>query len=69
MTDSRLRALNMLAARYGYQPAEVTGGGHLRFRHRRTGRLVFTAATPSDRRAMANIRAIFRRPPKVNSNP
>lgn len=58
------RVLDELAAQYNYLPAEITGGGHLRFRHRRAGRSVFTASTPSDRRTLANVRALFRRLPQ-----
>jgi hypothetical protein len=56
----RHRALNRLAAAYGFAPAEHTRRGHLRFRHA-SGAVVFAASTPSDRRAWRNTLALFRR--------
>jgi putative hemolysin len=60
VTRRLVRDLDRLAARYGFEPATVTGGGHLRYRHV-TGALVHAASSPSDRRARANLLAAFRR--------
>lgn len=39
----------------------ITGGGHVRLVHAPSGRFAIVAATPSDRRTLANVRALLRR--------
>lgn len=60
MSRRHTREVNRLAASHGFGRAEVTGGGHLRFRHP-CGVVVYTSATPSDRRARSNLVAQLRR--------
>lgn len=42
----------------------ITGGNHLRWTHTASGEVVFSAATPSDRRAILNIRKTLGRKEK-----
>jgi predicted RNA binding protein YcfA (HicA-like mRNA interferase family) len=49
-----LKRLRRLAERQGWR-VEPTGGGHLRWRSPRCGRVIFTASSPSDYRALQNI--------------
>lgn len=60
MTRRLTREVNRVAAAHGFQPGEHTGGGHLRYRHK-SGVVVHTSSTPSDRRAWLNLVAQFRR--------
>jgi len=52
-------SISELAASYGYEL--VRRSRHLIWQHRITGRLVTTARTPSDHRALKNIEGYFRR--------
>ena len=51
--------ISELAASYGYEL--VRRSKHLIWKHRITGRVVTTARTPSDHRALRNIESYFRK--------
>jgi hypothetical protein len=54
------RQLRSLASAYGWS-LEHTRGGHLKLTHPAAAVPIFTASTPSDRRALRNVRAELRR--------
>jgi len=54
------KALRDLASQYGLQISQ-TSGGHTKLTDPITGRSVFTAKTPSDRRTIRNVEALIRR--------
>lgn len=56
-----LRQLAIEAERYGFVFDGYGGSGHPRFRHRDTGDVRFSAATPSDWRSNRNLLAVMRR--------
>lgn len=53
--------MNELAARYGFDEARPTRGGHLVFQHRVNGRKVFHASSPSESRSNRNFESQLRR--------
>lgn len=57
-----MRSLIRLAIKRGYN-VELRNGGHYKFTAP-TGRFFFTSATPSDKRALANILADMKRAEK-----
>ena len=54
------KALRDLASRYGLEVAQ-TNGGHTRLTDPTTGQVIFTAGSPSDRRAVRNVEARIKR--------
>jgi predicted RNA binding protein YcfA (HicA-like mRNA interferase family) len=66
--NRRARELLRLARAAGWS-AEVTGSGHLRFRHPHTAAFVIAPATPSDRRWRQNALAALRRALRTSEIP
>lgn len=58
---NRARWLKTFMARHPDWDVDQTKGEHLRWRHRPSGKLVFTGGTPSDHRAFKNIEAMLKR--------
>lgn len=56
----RMTELRRELKRVGFT-ATPTRGGHIRFQHPAMAESVFTSATPSDHRAIQNLRALIRR--------
>lgn len=54
-----LKGLRKAAEAQGWT-VRITNGGHLRWDSPKGGKPIFTASTPSDRRALANIRSMLR---------
>jgi hypothetical protein len=54
-----IRDIELIAAAYNF--SRVPSRKHLKFKHNQTGRMVFTSLTPSDHRAIPNIKARFRK--------
>ena len=54
------KALRGLAARYGLELSQ-TNGGHSRLLDPSTGKVIFAAGSPSDRRAIYHVEARIRR--------